>query len=168
MANIDTEANTAITANEVRVIDPDGENIGVKPTDEALEMARDHELDLVEVAPNAEPPVAKIMDFGKYKYEQQKKQQRSKSKQVETKTVQVKINTSEHDLENKADQASGWLDDGHRVKLELYLRGRAKGKSRKFHRERMDRFLKYVTADYEITQQPEKGPKGLNMMLQPE
>lgn len=167
MSNIDTNANQSIKADKVRVIDPDGENIGVKPFEEALEMARDNELDLVEVAPNAEPPVAKIMDFGKYKYEQQKKQQRSKSKQVETKTVQVKINTSEHDLQNKAEQASDWLEEGHRVKLELYLRGRAKSKSREFHRERMDRFLKYVTTDYEVTQQPEKGPKGLNMMLQP-
>lgn len=167
MSNIDTNANQSIKADKVRVIDPDGENIGVKPFKEALEMARDNELDLVEVAPNAEPPVAKIMDFGKYKYEQQKKQQRSKSKQVETKTVQVKINTSEHDLQNKAEQASDWLEEGHRVKLELYLRGRAKGKSREFHRERMDRFLKYVTTDYDVTQQPEKGPKGLNMMLQP-
>lgn len=167
MSNIDTNANQSIKADKVRVIDPDGENIGVKPFEEALEMARDNELDLVEVAPNAEPPVAKIMDFGKYKYEQQKKRQRSKSKQVETKTVQVKINTSEHDLQNKAEQASDWLEEGHRVKLELYLRGRAKGKSREFHRERMDRFLKYVTTDYDVTQQPEKGPKGLNMMLQP-
>ena len=167
MANIDTNANTEITADEVRVIDPEGENIGVKPLTDALEMARDHDLDLVEVAPNAEPPVAKIMDFGKYKYEKQKSQQGSKSNQVETKTVQVKINTGEHDLQTKAEQASGWLEDGNRVRLELYLRGRAKGKSREFHRERMDRFLKFVTADYKITQEPEKGPKGLNMMLEP-
>ncbi|PSO45204.1 MAG: translation initiation factor IF-3 [Parcubacteria group bacterium SW_6_46_9] len=167
MANIDTNANTEITADEVRVIDPEGENIGVKPLADALEMARDHELDLVEVAPNAEPPVAKIMDFGKYKYEKQKSRQGSKSNQVETKTVQVKINTGEHDLQTKAEQASGWLEDGNRVRLELYLRGRAKGKSREFHRERMDRFLKFVTADYTITQEPEKGPKGLNMMLEP-
>lgn len=167
MTSIDTNANTQITADKVRVINPDGENIGVKPFDEALQMARDNELDLVEVAPNAEPPVTKIMDFGKYKYEKQKSRQGSKSDQVETKTVQVKINTGEHDLQTKADQASGWLEDGHRVRLELYLRGRAKGKSREFHRERMDRFLKFITADYKITQEPEKGPKGLNMMLQP-
>jgi translation initiation factor IF-3 len=167
VANIDTNANTEITADEVRVIDPEGKNIGVKPLDKALKMARDHDLDLVEVAPNADPPVAKIMDFGKYKYEKQKSRQGSKSNQVETKTVQVKINTGEHDLQTKAEQASGWLEDGNRVRLELYLRGRAKGKSREFHRERMDRFLKFVTADYNITQEPEKGPKGLNMMLEP-
>jgi translation initiation factor IF-3 len=167
VANIDTKANTQITADKVRVIDPDGDNVGVKTLEKALEMAREHDLDLVEVAPNADPPVAKIIDFGKYKYKQQKKQQQSKSKQVETKTVQVKINTSEHDLQVKADRTSEWLEEGHRVKLELYLRGRARGKSRKFKRERMDRFLKFVTADYEITQEPEKGPKGLNMMLQP-
>lgn len=168
MAKNNTRTNTDITADEVRLIDPDGENVGVKPLEEALEMAREHELDLVEIAPQSNPPVAKVMDFGKYKYEQQKKQDNSKSKQVETKTVQVKIGTSEHDLEVKANRASKWLKDGNRVKLELYLRGRAKGLGRDFHRERLDRFLKFVSADYKITQEPRKGPKGLNMMLEPE
>ncbi len=167
MANINTRANEEIKTKKVRVIDPDGENIGVKPTEEARELAREHDLDLVEVAPKASPPVAKIIDFGKYKYEQQKKQKASKSKQVETKTVQVKIGTSEHDLELKANRASDWLDEGHRVKLELYLRGRAKSLGRDFHRERLDRFLKFLSTDYKITQEPEKGPKGLNMMLEP-
>lgn len=168
MAKNNTRTNTDITADKVRLIDPDGENVGVKPLEEALEMAREHELDLVEIAPQSDPPVAKVMDFGKYKYEQQKKQDNSKSKQVETKTVQVKIGTSEHDLEVKANRASKWLKDGNRVKLELYLRGRAKGLGRDFHRERLDRFLKFVSADYKITQEPRKGPKGLNMMLEPE
>lgn len=167
MANINTRANEEIKANKVRVIDPDGENIGVKPTEEARELAREHDLDLVEVAPEADPPVAKIIDFGKYKYEQQKKQKASKSKQTETKTVQVKIGTSEHDLELKANQASDWLEEGHRVKLELYLRGRAKSLGRDFHRERLDRFLKFLSTDYKVTQEPRKGPKGLNMMLEP-
>lgn len=168
MSDIDTKANTQINADKVRVIDPDGDNLGVKPLDEALDLAREHELDLVEVAPDADPPVAKIIDFGKYKYEKQKAQDKSKSNQVETKTVQVKIGTSEHDLQTKAERASEWLENGHRVKLELYLRGRAKSKSREFHRERMDRFLKFLTADYKITQEPQKDPKGLSMMLQPE
>lgn len=167
MAQIDTRANQKIKAKKLRIIDPDGENIGVKSRDEALKLARKHELDLVEVAPNAKPPVAKIMDFGKYKYEQQKAKQQSKSKRVQTKTVQVKIGTEKHDLQMKAEQASGWLEEGHRVKLELYLRGRARGLGREFHRERLDRFLKFVSADYEIAQEPQKGPKGLNMILQP-
>lgn len=167
MARNNTRTNTDIKADEVRVIQEDGENIGVKPLDEALEMAREADLDLVEIAPQSNPPVAKIMDFGKYKYQQQKKKDNSKANQVETKTVQVKIGTSENDLEMKANRASGWLKDGNRVKLELYLRGRAKGLGRDFHRERMDRFLKFVSADYKITQEPRKGPKGLNMMLEP-
>lgn len=167
MARNNTRTNTDIKAKEVRVIEPDGENLGVKPLEKALELAREHDLDLVEIAPNANPPVAKVMDYGKYKYEQQKKQDHSKANQVETKTVQVKIGTSENDLEMKANRASGWLEDGNRVKLELYLRGRAKGLGRDFHRERLDRFLKFVSAEYEITQEPRKGPKGLNMMLEP-
>jgi translation initiation factor IF-3 len=168
VARIDTNANKQISAKKVRVIDPDGENIGVKPTSEALELAREHELDLVEVAPKADPPVAKILDFGKYKYEKQKAQDNSQAKQVKTKTVQVKIGTSEHDLQMKADRASGWLEDGNRVKVELYLRGRAKGLGRDFHKERIERFLKFITADYNVAQKLQEGPKGLNMMLQPQ
>lgn len=167
MAKNNTRTNADIKATELRIIDADGENVGVKSREEALEMARDAELDLVEIAPQSNPPVAKIMDFGKYKYQQQKKQDNSKSKQVETKTVQVKIGTSENDLEMKANRASKWLKDGNRVKLELYLRGRAKGLGRAFHQERLDRFLKFVSAEYKITQEARKGPKGLNMILEP-
>lgn len=167
MARNNTRTNANIKAKELRIIDADSENVGVKPLEEALEMAREADLDLVEIAPQSNPPVAKIMDFGKYKYQQQKAQDNSKSKQVETKTVQVKIGTSENDLEMKANRASKWLKDGNRVKLELYLRGRAKGLGRHFHQERLDRFLKFVSADYKVTQEARKGPKGLNMMLEP-
>ena len=167
MAKYNTRINERITAKELQVIDSDGENVGVKPTQEALEMARENDLDLVEIAPQSNPPVVRIMDYGKYKYEQQKKKDNSKAKQVETKTVQVKIGTSEHDLEVKAKRASKWLADGDRVKLELYLRGRARGLGRDFHRERLDRFLKFVSVEYKVTQEPRKGPKGLNMMLEP-
>ncbi|MEX2369073.1 MAG: translation initiation factor IF-3 [Candidatus Paceibacterota bacterium] len=163
-----TRTNESIRAKELRVIDQDGENIGVKSTEEALELAREHGLDLVEIAPQSNPPVARVMDYGKYKYEQQKKKDSSKSKQVETKTVQVKIGTSENDLEMKAKRASKWLADGDRVKLELYLRGRAKGLGRDFHRERLDRFLKFISVEYKVTQEPRSGPKGLNMMLEPQ
>lgn len=163
-----TRANQQIRANKVRVIDPDGENLGVMKFDDALEKARDHQLDLVEISPQANPSVCRIMDFGKYKYEQQKKRQRQKanSTQTETKVVQVKIGTGEHDLELKAKRASGWLEEGHRVKVELYLRGRAKGLGRDFHEERLERFLKYFTADYEVAQDIKKGPKGLYMVLE--
>lgn len=168
MARDNTRKNESIRAKELRVIGPEGENVGVKPLEEALNMAREHDLDLVEIAPQSNPPVARIMDYGKYKYEQQKKKDNSKSKQVETKTVQVKIGTSEHDLEMKAKRATKWLKDGNRVKLELYLRGRAKGLGRDFHRERLDRFLKFVSAEYNVAQEPKSGPKGLNMVLEPQ
>lgn len=136
------------------------------PRDEAIETAQEEGLDLIEIASQADPPVAKIMDYGKYKYEQQKKRKKQKTKSTETKVVQVKIGTSEHDLELKAKRASKWLKQGHRVKLELYLRGRAKGLGRDFHKERMDRFLKFLTEEYKITEGPKKGPKGLYMILQ--
>ena len=165
--NNKTRANEQIRARKVRVIDPEGENLGVMKKDDALAKAKEHELDLVEVSPKARPPVARITDFGKYKYDQQKKakKQKAKSNRTETKVVQVKIGTGEHDLELKAKRASGWLEEGHRVKLELYLRGRAKGLGRDFHKERLDRFLKYLTTDYEVSRGIRKGPKGLYMIL---
>lgn len=164
--NNQTRVNQQIRADEVRVIDNDGNNLGVLPRDEALEKARDAELDLIEISPKARPPVTKLMDYGKYQYEQQKKRKEQKTKSTETKVVQVKIGTGEHDLELKAKRASKWLKQGHRVKLELYLRGRAKSLGRDFHKERMERFLKFLTEDYDVKEGPKKGPKGLYMILQ--
>lgn len=164
--NNEIRVNQQIRADEVRLIDQDGENHGVVDREEALEMAREADTDLLEIAPDAEVPVTKIKDYGEYKYEQQKKRKRQKTKSTETKVVQVKIGTDEHDLELKAKKASDWLKEGHRVKLELYLRGRAKGLGRDFHKERMERFLKFVTEDYKVTEGPKKGPKGLYMILQ--
>jgi translation initiation factor IF-3 len=164
--NNEIRVNQQIRADEVRLIDQDGENHGVVDREEALEEARVADTDLLEIAPDADPPVTKIKDYGEYKYEQQKKEKRQKTKSTETKVVQVKIGTDEHDLELKAKRASEWLNEGHRVKLELYLRGRAKGLGRDFHKERMERFLKFVTEEYTVTKGPKKESKGLYMILQ--
>lgn len=104
----------------------DGEALGVITKEEALAAAREAGLDLVEVAPQAKPPVARIMDFGAFRYRQQKQlqQQRKNAKKVEIKGIRIGMRISEHDFSHKVDQAREFLKEGHRVKLELVMRGR--------------------------------------------
>ncbi len=111
---------------EVRVIDAEGGNLGVRPTAEAIRLAAEAELDLVEVAPNAEPPVARIMDFGKFVYEQAKKEReaRKSQKQVEVKEIQLRPKTNDHHTQFKVKSARGWLDEGNKVKVRIRFRGR--------------------------------------------
>ena len=151
----------------MRVIN-DEENLGVLSTDEALKLARNQGLDLIEISPGAKPPVCKIMDFGKYKYEQAKKAKeiKAKSNTTETKEVQIKVNTGEHDLALKAKRASEWLRDGDRVKVELYLRGRTKYMEKSFFSERLERVLKLLTVDYKVAEAMRKGPKGYYLIIE--
>ena len=120
--------NNQIRAKELRVLGSENTNLGVLSIKDALELAQSKGLDLIEVAPNANPPLAKIMDFGKYQYEANKKLKKSKSgaKHTETKSIQIKIGTGDHDLELKAKTGSKWLKEGHRIEVELFLAGRAK------------------------------------------
>lgn len=160
--------NEHIRAKEVRVIGPEGENFGVLPLPEAIDKAREHELDLIEIAGNANPPVAKIIDYGKFQYEQKKKRsaQKAKSQTTEVKNIQVKINTGEHDLELKAKKASKWLEQGHRIKFDLYLRGRSKYMDDAFLESRLERMLKLLTVDYKVADGPKKSPKGRTMIIE--
>lgn len=160
--------NEYIRAKEVRVIGADGENLGVIKTSEALSKAKELELDLIEVSPHAKPPIAKIMDYGKYLYEQSKKlkAQKAKAHNVEVKSVQVKVATSENDLNIKAKRASSWLAEGHRIKLELFLPGRTKYLNQDFLKERLGRILKLLTVDYKVAEEAKKSPKGLTMIIE--
>ncbi len=160
--------NEYIRAKEVRVIGADGENLGVIKTSEALSKAKELELDLIEVSPHAVPPIAKIMDYGKYLYEQSKKlkAQKAKTHNVEVKSVQVKVATSENDLGIKAKRASSWLAEGHRIKLELFLPGRTKYLNQDFLKERLGRILKLLTVDYKVAEEAKKSPKGLTMIIE--
>jgi translation initiation factor IF-3 len=165
---IKIKTNDFIKALELRVIGPEGENWGVMKREEALAKARELEYDLIEISPSAVPPIAKIMDFGKYQYELNKKQKEAKSKAhtTETKNIQVKPGTGEHDLELKAKQASGWLKDGHRVKIDLFLRGRAKYMDKGFLKERIDRVLNLITEEFRIADGPKASPKGLSVVIE--
>ena len=131
-------------------------------------MAQSKGLDLIEINPNGNPPVAKLMDFGKYQYEASKKLKKAKAgaKPTETKSVQVKIGTGDHDLEMKAKTASKWLKEGHRIKIELFLSGRAKYMDEKFLKERLDRVLHLITEDYKVSDGYKKGPKGLFITIE--
>jgi translation initiation factor IF-3 len=108
------------------------------------------------------------MDYGKYKYEASKKLKKQKdgAKQTETKGIQIKIGTGDHDLELKAKTASKWLKEGHRVKIELFLSGRAKYMDESFLKERLDRVLHLITIDYKVSEAYKKGPKGLTTIIE--
>ena len=160
--------NQAIRAKELRVIGVDGENLGVIPLQEALDAAETAGVDLIEISPDAKPPVAKIMDFGKYQYELKKKAKEVKAKShvTETKGIQVKIGTGEHDLTLKAKRAAAWLEEGHRVKVDLFLWGRYKYMEEGFLKERLERFLKLIPADYKVADEMKKSPKGYAVTLE--
>ena len=158
--------NNQIRAQELRVIDSAKKNLGVLSRDNALNKAREMKLDLIEVSPNAKPPVARIMDYGKFQYEQKKQQKGSRGHTTETKTLQVKIGTGEHDLEIKAQKASKFLKEGHRVKIDLFLRGRAKYMEKEFLNERLERILHLITEEYKVADGPKKSTKGLSVVIE--
>lgn len=152
----------------MRVIDDNEGNLGLMSTKEALQRAQEKNLDLIEISPNANPPVAKIMDYGRFQYVTQKKERdaRVKSHVTETKNLQIKIGTSERDLELKAKKASEWLKEGHRVKLDLFLPGRTKYMEPKFLEERLDRILRLISEDFKVAEEAKRSPKGLSVVIE--
>lgn len=118
--------NFKIRCPEVRLIGDDGEQLGIMPTNEARKIAEDKGLDLVEVAPNAKPPVCKIMDYGKFKYREQKKEMAAKKKRSETETKEIRIRyrTDKGDLQTKLKQARGFIESGDKVKFSMRFKGR--------------------------------------------
>lgn len=119
-------ANDFIQSDPVRVVDQDGEMLGVISLREAINKAQDVNLDLVEVSPNAKPPVCKMLDLGKFMYEQQKKKKEAKKKQktVQLKEIKLRVNTDSHDLEYRLKNARKFIEDGNKVKFSLRFRGR--------------------------------------------
>jgi len=118
--------NAAIRAPQLRVIDSDGKQLGILPRQEALRLAEERSLDLVEVAPQADPPVVKLMDFGKYQYERAKREREARKarKEVEVKEVRLRPKTDEHDVNFKVRQARSFLESGAKVKIRMRFRGR--------------------------------------------
>ncbi len=124
--NKSTRLNGAIRASQLRVIDEDGSQLGVLSRNEALDLARERELDLVEISPNANPPVCKIVDWGKYNYQRTKQLQKSKknAKTLEVKQMRFGLKIGDHDLEVKRRKVTGFLEAGHKVKITVFYRGR--------------------------------------------
>lgn len=162
--------NESIRAPEVRVVGSEGENLGVMTTKAAFEQALDQGLDLIEVSPKAVPPVARIGDYGKFKYELKKKEKEIKAKShvTETKVAQVKIGTSEGDLVRKAKKIAQWIAEGHRVKIDLFLWGRYKYMEPAFLKNRLERFLAIVPESFKIADEMKKSPKGFSVTIEPD
>ncbi len=162
--------NNQIRANEVRVISSEGDNLGVFSLKDALAMASKEGFDLIEISPNTNPPIVKIADYGKYKYEQNKKLKKAKAnaKTTETKSIQIKIGTGDNDLAMKARKASEWLKEGHRIKVELFLSGRSKFMAENFLKERLNRVLHLITENYKVAEDYRKGPKGPTITIERE
>ncbi len=160
--------NNFIRSESVRLIGPQGENFGVVATRDAIDKAQQMGFDLVEISPNAVPPIAKIVDYGKFLYSENKKQKSIKAKThtVEVKSLQIKVGTGEHDLNLKAKKASEWLKEGHRVKIDLFLPGRTKYMNESFLKERMDRVFKLISEDFKIAEAPKKSVKGLTSIIE--
>lgn len=160
--------NHQIRARRVRVIDPEGNQLGVLTPEEALEAAARYNLDLVEVAPQASPPVCRIMDYGKFKYEQSKRERdaRKKQKSVELKELRLRPKIDQHDFEVKTKSARRFLEEGHKVKVAVRFRGREI-----VHRDLAQEKLKSMAADLAevgaVERQPTLEGQQLVMILSP-
>ena len=145
--------NERIRAREIRVIGEDGEQFGILTVNEALALAAEKNLDLVEISPNATPPVCKIMDYGKFKYEKTKKEKENKKKQknVVIKEIRIKPHIDEHDKETKISQIKKFIEKEYKVKISLRLSGREK-----LHAESAVKILDEVADSFEETAIVEK------------
>lgn len=154
--------NREIRAKELRVLGAEGENLGVLSLEDALKAAETAGLDLIEISPMALPPVAKVMDYGKFEYERSKKEKavKAKAKVSETKEVQIKVGTGEHDMQLKARKAAEWLAEGHRVRAELFLKGRYKGMEEVFLKTRLEKFLSLIPYPNKVAEPVTRSPKG--------
>jgi translation initiation factor IF-3 len=163
-----TRVNGAIRANQLRVIDADGKQLGVLPRREALRLAEERDLDLVEVAPNANPPVAKLMDFGKYQYEKAKREReaRKSRKEIEIKEVRLRPKTDDHDVNFKVRQARTFLENGAKVKVRMRFRGR-EIYNLDVARAQFERFTEELTDVGVIEQRPRFEGRTMLMILAP-
>jgi translation initiation factor IF-3 len=138
--------------------------VGILPTREALRLAGERELDLVEVAPNANPPVCKIMDFGKYKYQQSKKQ--SHKKTLDIKEVKVRPRIDDHDLQLKARNLIRFLDAGHKAKITMFFRGRERGRP-ELGMKVFDKLVEILGDKMSIIQEPKRDGGNITMVIMP-
>lgn len=157
-----------IRAREVRVIGAEGDQLGILPRQDALNMAKEAGLDLVEVAAASDPPVCRIMDYGKFKYEQQKKKADAKKRQsvIQIKEIKVRPKTDDHDYETKLRHIRRFLEEGDRCKVTVFFRGREI-----VHRDRgtaiLDRMIQDLADVAKVEQEPKAEGRTLQMLLIP-
>jgi translation initiation factor IF-3 len=163
-----TRINERIRVSEVRLVDEDGSQIGVIPTDEALKMATERDLDLVEVAPQSRPPVARLLDYSKYKYEQEQKAKaaRKHQQQVNVREIKLRPKIADHDYMTKKGHVERFLRQGDKVKVTIMFRGREQA-----HPERGRMLLERLHEDLGelavIEQQPEQEGRNMHMLVAP-
>lgn len=160
--------NEEIRDKELRVIDEKGEMLGVMSRDEALKLAEERKLDLVNISPNANPPVCKILDYGKYRYELQKreKEARKKQKTIQVKEIRLSTFIEDHDIQVKAKTACKFLTDGDKVKVSLRFRGREKDYAAR-GREVMEKFAEACSEVSTVDKRPSFEGRSLIMFLAP-
>lgn len=161
--------NENIRAREVRLIDSDGEQLGVKTRQEALKIAESRELDLVLVAPNAKPPVCRIMDYGKFRYEQQKKEQEARRKQrtIQVKEVRFTPGIGDHDFNTKLRNTIRFINNGDKVKAAVRFRGRAIT-HKDLGRDVLDRLAEELKGIAVVESRPKMEGRNMFMMLAPD
>ncbi|MEJ5216957.1 translation initiation factor IF-3 [Cognatishimia sp. D5M38] len=160
--------NDAIRAPEIRLIGADGDNVGVVHPAKAMQMAADAELDLVEISPNANPPVCKIMDYGKFKYEQQKRESEARKKQtvIQVKEVKFRPNTDTHDYDVKMRNVVKFLEKGDKVKVTLRFRGREMA-HQNLGRELLERVAEDIKELGKVENMPKMEGRQMTMMVGP-
>lgn len=158
--------NEQIKASEIRVIDENGANLGILPLSEALKLAKEKNLDLIEIVQNANPPVAKIISFDKYRYQEKKKmrKERGRQKTQELKHIRISAREAEHDLLIKADKVNQFLQEGHNVEIQLFLRGREKA-NKEWARLKLLGFLKIINPDHKVIVEPKYGMRGFTAQV---
>lgn len=168
MANKELRTNEAIRVREVRLIDEDGGQKGIVPTVEALKMAQDRGVDLVEVAPQARPPVCKLLDYGKYKFELEKRNRESKRKQKQLKLKEIRMQPKieEHDLQFKTKHIQEFLDEGSKVKVTIRFRGRELAHT-ELGRVVLDKVLEMLDPAVHVDRAPVMEGRFMSMILSP-
>lgn len=158
--------NEMIRVREVRLIDDEGNQKGIVPTMEALKMAKEKDLDLVEVSPNANPPVCKILDFGKYRFEQEKKLRESKKNQkvLKLKEIRMQPKIGSGDLDTKAKHVQEFLNEGCKVKVTIRFRGRELAHTELGY-DVLQEVLKRLTSAYVVEKQPAMDGKTMSMTI---
>jgi len=160
--------NNRIRVSEIRLIGPEGENLGVSTPEEGMRIATEAGLDLVEISPNANPPVCKVMDFGKFKYEQQKRESEAKKKQkvIDVKEVKFRPNTDTHDYMVKLRNVQRFLEKGDKVKVTLRFRGREMA-HQQLGRELLERVAEDVKDLGKVENMPKMEGRQMIMMIGP-